>query len=99
VGRWGDFEKQIPASVCRKKRIACSTNGIKKFLECCKKRKKMLQSYFIIQRAFNKIPAKLQPVFPCSLLNSGFGNAAELLLHISNVLQSSTYQEISVVFG
>ena len=57
----------------------------------------MVQSYFIIQRAFNKIPAKLQPVFPCSLFNSGFGDDAELLLHISNVLQS-TYQEISVVF-
>ena len=49
----------------------------------------MLHSYFIIQRAFNKIPVKLQLFFPCSLLNSGFGDAAELLLHISNVLQST----------
>ena len=40
-----------------------------------------------------KIPAKLWPFFPCSLLNCGFGDAAKLLLHISNVLQS-TYQEV-----
>ena len=32
VGGGCDFEKQIPASACRKKRIACSTNGIKKIL-------------------------------------------------------------------
>ena len=27
-GRVGDFEKKIPASACRKKKIACSTNVV-----------------------------------------------------------------------
>jgi len=27
-GRGGDLEKKIPASACRKKKIACSTNVI-----------------------------------------------------------------------
>ena len=63
-----DFEKKFPASPCRKKKIACSTNEIeKKFLHCCKQEKKMLQSYFIIPGGLYKIPAKLQPFFPCSL--------------------------------
>ena len=32
----GDFEKKFPASACRKKKIASSTNGInKEFLRCC----------------------------------------------------------------
>ena len=34
--------------------VLCSTNEIeKKFLRCCKKEKKMLQSYFIIPGVFN----------------------------------------------
>ena len=63
-----DFLKKFPASPRRKKKIACSTNEIeKKFLHCCKQEKKMLQSYFIIPGGLYKIPAKLQPFFPCSL--------------------------------
>ena len=39
MGGWaGDFEIEFPANACRKKPIACSTNGIKKFLHCCKKK-------------------------------------------------------------
>ena len=67
-GAVDDFEKQFRASPCRKKKIACSTNEIeKKFLHCCKQEKKMLLSYFIIPGRLYKIPAKLQPFFPCSL--------------------------------
>jgi len=63
-----DFEKKFPASPCRKKKIACSTNEIdKKLLHCCKQEKKMLQSYFVIPGGLYKILAKLQPFFPCSL--------------------------------
>ena len=29
----GDFEKKIPASVCRKKKIACSTNVVESLWE------------------------------------------------------------------
>lgn len=44
-------------------------------------------------------PSKPAAIFPCSLLNFGIsGDAAELFLHVSNVLQS-TYQEINVVLG
>jgi len=32
-GRGGDFEKKIPASVCRKKKITCSTNVIESLWE------------------------------------------------------------------
>ena len=41
-------------------------------------------------------PAKLQPFFPCSLLNSGFADAAELLLHCITVNIS---RNLSVIFG
>jgi len=36
----GDFEKKFPASACRKKRIACSTNEIEKILALLQARKK-----------------------------------------------------------
>ena len=56
----GDFEKKIPASACWKKKIACSTNEIeKKSCTGTSKKKKMLQSYFIIPGRLNKIPEKL----------------------------------------
>ena len=51
----GDFEKNFPASACRKKKIACSTNVIEKnFCAAVRKKKKMLQSYFIIPGGFTK---------------------------------------------
>ena len=57
-----DFEKQIPASACRKKKIACSTNEIeKKILHYRKEEKKMLQCYFIIQRALENSHSSLGP--------------------------------------
>ena len=44
AGVGGDFEKKIPASACRKKKIACSTNvieknscaAVRKKKKCCK---------------------------------------------------------------
>ena len=51
----GDFEKNFPASACRKKKIACSTNVIEKnSCAAVRKKKKMLQSYFIIPGGFTK---------------------------------------------
>ena len=48
----GDFEKKFPASACRKKKIASSTNGInKEFLHCCKK---VISSF----KELHKTPAK-----------------------------------------
>ena len=54
-GGGGDFEKKFPASACRKKKIACSTNVIEKnSCAAVRKKKKMLQSYFIIPGGFTK---------------------------------------------
>ena len=85
-GGWvGDFEKKFPASARRKKKIACSTNVIeKKLLRCC--RKKMLQSYFIIPGVFKKSQQNCNHSFPLLTLNSGFDDAAKLLLHMCNAL-------------
>ena len=48
----GDFEKKFPASPYRKKKIACSTNVIEKNSCTAVRKKKMLQSYFIILGGF-----------------------------------------------
>jgi len=58
----GEFEKKFPASASWKKKIACITNEIKKnSCTAVSKKKKMLQSSFIIPGGLHKIPAKLQP--------------------------------------
>ena len=41
----GDFEKKFPASACRKKKIACSTNVIKSLRE--KKGKNILPTILL----------------------------------------------------
>ena len=58
----------------------------KKFLHCCKKEKKMLQSYFIIPGVFKKSQQNCNHSFPLLTLNSGFDDAAKLLLHMCNAL-------------
>ena len=67
-----------------------SCNAVRK-----KQKKPFHDSYIALQN-----PSEPATIFPCSLLNSIWisGDAAELLLHVSNVLQS-THQEISVVLG
>ena len=81
-----DFAKKIPASACRKKKIASSINVIeKKFLRCCKK-EKMLQSYFIIPGDFTESQQNCNHSLPLLLLNSGFDDAAKSLLHMCNSL-------------
>ena len=70
------LKKTFHASACQKKKIACSTNEIEK--KCCK----AISSF----RELYKIPAKLHPSSSLAPLNSGFGDAAELLLHICNAL-------------
>ena len=85
---WGWFWKKNSSKGLPEEKSASSKNGIKKkFLHCCKPCKKE-KCYQVISsfRKLYKTPAKLQPFFPCSLLNSGFGDAVELLLHISIVL-------------
>ena len=92
-----DFEKKIPASACRKKKIASSINVIeKKFLRCCKKEKKMLQSYFIIPGDFTKSQQNCNHSLPLLLLNSGFDDAAKSLLHMCNALLLITSSIINV---
>ena len=71
------WKKILQAHVGREKLQAAQIEIKKKFLHCCKKEKKMLPSYSSFREVY-KIPAKLEPLFPCSLLNSGFGGAAEL---------------------
>ena len=97
-GEGGDFGKKNSCKGLSEEKSASTKNGIKKFLHCCKPCKKE-KCYQVISsfRKLYKTPAKLQPFFPCSLLNSGFGDAVELLLHISTVLQS-TYQEHFLLF-
>ena len=83
----GDFEKQIPASACRKKKDCMQHKcNRKKFLRCCKKEKKMLQSYFIIPGVFKKSQQNCNHSLPLLTLNSGFDDAAKLLLHMCNAL-------------
>ena len=60
-GGVGDFEKKIPASACRKKQIACSTNVIEKNSCTAVRKKKNVAKLFHHSRGLYKIPAKLQP--------------------------------------
>ena len=83
----GDFEKKFRASACRKKKIACSTNVIEKnSCAAVRKKKKMLQSYFIIPGVFKKSQQNCNHSLPLLTLNSGFDDAAKLLLHMCNAL-------------
>ena len=93
------LKKKILQALVRRKKNTCSAKGTLKKKNSCtavRKKKKMLQSYFIIQIAL-KNPREPATIFPLLPLNSGFGDAAELLLYISNGLQS-IHQKISVVF-
>ena len=86
----------LQALVGRKKLLPHIWNRKKNSCTAVRKKKKCYQVISSF-RELCKIPAKLQPFFPCSLLNSGF---AELLLRISNALHvRSTYQEIWVSFS
>ena len=101
--KWGGggsgwfWKKKTSCKHLSKEKNCFRTNGIEKeFLHCRKKEKKLYQ-VISSSRELCKIPEKLQPFFPCSLLNSGF---AELLLRISSALHvRSTYQEIWVSFS
>ena len=50
VGGVGDFEKKIPASACRKEKIACSTNVIESLWE--KKGKKNILPTTLLEKKF-----------------------------------------------
>ena len=55
-----DFEKKIPASACRKKKIASSINVIEKN-SCAAAAKKNVAKLFHHSGGLYKIAAKLQP--------------------------------------
>ena len=82
----GDFEKKFPEGACRKKKIACSTNVIeRKFLRCCKKEKNVAK-LFHHSGVFKKSQQNCNHSLPLLTLNSGFDDAAKLLLHMCNAL-------------
>ena len=57
----GDFEKKIPASACRKKEIACSTNVIESVWE---KRKKKYPTHQIARKKTKFLMTRNQPHHP-----------------------------------
>ena len=79
---------KFPASACRKKKIACSTNVIKK-ISCTavRKKKKCCKAISSFQGAL-RIPKKLQPFSSLAPFELWiiFGDAAELLLYMCNAL-------------
>ena len=74
----GVFEKKFPASACRKKKIACSTNVIGKNSCTAVRKKKILQSYFIIPGGFTNLNKTATILFLAPFeLWIIFGDAAE----------------------
>ena len=66
-GAVGDFEQKYLQGVVGRKKIACSTNEVKKnSFTAVRKKKKMLQSYFIIQIA---LQSPSEPATILSLLS------------------------------
>ena len=82
----GDFEKISCKRLPEEKNCIQHKCNRKKFLRCCKKEKKMLQSYFIIPGVFKKSQQNCNHSLPLLTLNSGFDDAAKLLLHMCNAL-------------
>ena len=58
---WHHFKKKFPASACRKKKIACSTNVIEKNSCAAVRKKKNVAKLFHHSGGLYKIAAKLQP--------------------------------------
>ena len=81
------FKKNFLQALVGGKTIACSANVIeKKSCAAVRKKKKMLQSYFIIPAVFKKSQQNCKHSLPLLTLNSGFDDAAKLLLHMCNAL-------------
>ena len=77
-----DFEKKFPASLCRKEKIACSTNEIeKKILALLQARKKNVAKLFHHSRGALQNPSKTATILPLLPLNSGVGYASECVMH------------------
>ena len=76
-----DFEKKFPASPCRKKKIACSTNEIEKILALLQARKKNVAKLFHHSRGTLQNPSKTATILPLLPLNSGVGYASECAMH------------------
>ena len=80
---------KFPASACRKKKIACSTNVIEKN-SCTAVRKKInVAKLFHHSGGLYKSQQNCNHSLPLLPFNSGlyiFGDAAELLLYMCNVL-------------
>ena len=81
------LKKKFLQALVGRKKIACSTNVIEKSSGAAvRKKKKMLQSHFIIPRGFTKSQQNCNHSLPLLPLNSGFDDAAKLLLHMCNAL-------------
>jgi len=93
-GEQGDLEKKFLQALVATKKLYATQMELKNSCTTVRKKNKAISSFSELY----KIPAKLWPFFPCSLLNCGFGDAAKLLLRISNVLQS-TYQKVRSFSG
>ena len=76
-----DFEKKIPASPCRKKKIACSTNEIEKNSCTAASKKKNVAKLFHHSRGTLQNPSKTATILPLLPLNSGAGYASECAMH------------------
>ena len=69
-------EKNCTQHKCNGKKYSCAAV----------RKKKMLQSYFIIPGVFKKSLQNCNHSLPLLTLNSGFDDAAKLLLHMCNAL-------------
>ena len=76
-----DFEKKFPASPCRKKKIACSTNEIEKNSCTAASKKKNVAKLFHHPRGTLQNPSKTATILPLLPLNSGVGYASECAMH------------------
>ena len=77
-----DFEKKFPASPCRKKKIACSTNEIEKnSCTAASKKKKNVAKLFHHSRGTLQNPSKTATILPLLPLNSGVGYTSECAMH------------------
>ena len=68
----GDFEKKFPASACRKKKIACSTNVIEKNSCTAVRKKKNVAKLFHHSGGLYKSQQNCNHSLPLLCLTSGF---------------------------
>ena len=80
------LKTKCPASACRKKKIAYSTNVIEKNSCTAVRKEKNVAKLFHHSGGLNESQQNCNHSLPLLPLNSGFGDAAELLLYMCNAL-------------